>query len=467
MTAIDDDPAVTVRLTEPEAIANVRIVLELCASGTLRCSEKTRRPTAASVTGLALLLADGEFHPHEPIAAYAWPLLLQAGSLAELAGNRLQLTTRGRAALTAPPSATIRGLWQRWVAHGVIDELTRVEAIKGQRSANVLTSAKTRRQSVAGALGACPAGEWVSIEELFGRMRAGNLSPTVARNERSLWRLYISDPQYGSLGYAGFHNWTLLEGRYTLAVLFEYAATLGLIDIAYTDPAGARDDFHGNWGTDDLESLSRYDGLHAIRINALGAYVVGLAEHMPPETATTAQSIKVLANHDVVALSELQLGDRMTLSAFADQSAEGVWSLTAGSLLTAIANGRRIEELLHVLDRASGQALPAPVRTLISDVTTRAAALTDRGMVRLVECADASTAKLIAGDRRTRRLCEFIGERHLAVGAEHEAAFLPRSHGSGTYSLPDQPPEDKPGNPAAEEAIPSASTVAPRVRTQL
>lgn len=388
MTAIDDDPDVTVRLTEPEAIPNVRIVLELCASGRLQCSEKTWRPTAASVTGLALLLAAGEFYPHEPIAAYAWPLLVQASSLAELAGNRLQLTTRGRAALTAPPSTTIRDLWQRWVTHGVIDELTRVETIKGQRSANVLTSAKTRRQTVADALGKCPAGQWVSIEELFLRMRRGNLSPTVARNERSHWKLYISEPRYGSLGYAGFHNWTLLEGRYTLAVLFEYAATLGLIDIAYTDPAGAREDFRGNWGTDEMESLSRYDGLRAIRINALGAYVLGLAVHTPPETATTAQSIKVLPNHDVVALGELPLGDRMTLSAFAEHTAERVWSLTAGSLLTAIANGRRIDELLHVLDRASDQALPETVRTLISDVTARAAALTDRGMVRLVECAD-------------------------------------------------------------------------------
>ena len=53
MTAIDD-PVVTVRLTEPEAIANIRIVLELCASEMLRCSEKTRRPTAASVSGLAV-----------------------------------------------------------------------------------------------------------------------------------------------------------------------------------------------------------------------------------------------------------------------------------------------------------------------------------------------------------------------------------------------------------------------------
>lgn len=212
MTALDDDPGVTVRLTEHEAIPNVRIVLELCASGSLRCSDKTRRPTGASVSGVALLLAAGDFYPHEPIAAYAWPLLVQAGGLAELTGNRLQLTSRGRAALTAPPSATIRDLWRRWVTHGVIDELTRIEAIKGQRSTNVLTSAKTRRQTVSEALGRCPAGTWVSIDELFLRMRRGNLSPTVARNERSIWKLYISEPQYGSLGYAGFRAWSVLEG---------------------------------------------------------------------------------------------------------------------------------------------------------------------------------------------------------------------------------------------------------------
>lgn len=37
------------RLTEPEAQLNLRTVLELCAAGGLRCSEKTHRPSAATV----------------------------------------------------------------------------------------------------------------------------------------------------------------------------------------------------------------------------------------------------------------------------------------------------------------------------------------------------------------------------------------------------------------------------------
>ena len=39
------------------------------------------------------------------------------------------------------------------------------------------------------------------------------------------------DAHYGSLGYDGFYRREILEGRYTLAVLFEYAGTLGLLDL--------------------------------------------------------------------------------------------------------------------------------------------------------------------------------------------------------------------------------------------
>ena len=164
----------------------------------------------------------------------------------------------------------------------MIDEFSRIEQIKGQRARNVLTAAKPRRQTVAVALADCPLGEWISLNDLFTAMRRGGLSPTIARSERALWKLYLEDSYYGSLGYDGHHDWTLLEGRYTLAVLFEYAGTLGLIDLDYVHPKGARDDFRGNWGGDFLDALSRYDGLRAIRLNPLGAYALGLTDTYQP-----------------------------------------------------------------------------------------------------------------------------------------------------------------------------------------
>lgn len=138
-----DEP--TVRCTEHEAQSNLLAVLRLCAAGKLRCSEKTRRPGAATVAVVGDVLAGGDFYRDEAISAFAWPMLLQAGGLAELTGGRLAPTARGRAALTRPPHLTLAQLWQRWLNNSLLDEFSRVEEIKGQRAANVLTAAKPRR----------------------------------------------------------------------------------------------------------------------------------------------------------------------------------------------------------------------------------------------------------------------------------------------------------------------------------
>ena len=57
-------------------------------------------------------------------------------------------------------------------------------------------------------------------------------------------------------------------------MLFEYAATLGVVDVAYTGARGARADYRGLRGADGYDSLSRYDGLAAVRVNELGAAIL-------------------------------------------------------------------------------------------------------------------------------------------------------------------------------------------------
>jgi len=413
------------RTTAREALANLRTVLELCLAGELKCSATTGRPSATTIRTVGTNLADGDFYPDDAIAAFAWPLLLQSGGLAKLDGTRLRLTPKGLAALRKPPAEVVRGLWQRWLTHGLIDEFSRIENIKGQRSRNVLTAAKGRRPVIGAALALCPPAEWVGVDALFHTMRQHRISPVIARSERALWKLYLVDPYYGSLGYAGYGDWALVEGRYTLAVLFEYAGTLGLIDLDYVEPAGARNDYRDNWGGDDLEALSRYDGLTSIRLNDLGCYVLGLADnYQGPEDATIGSSpVTVLANLDIVATGALPAADRLLLCAYATQTSDHVWTVSADSLLGAIDSGRKLSEFTAFLTARTKHELPSPVRTLVADVERRAAALTDLGHVRVIECADDATAALLANDRRLRPLCRSIGGRHLAVAFEQEQRF--------------------------------------------
>jgi hypothetical protein len=393
----------------------VAAALQLCAAGKLRCSEKTHRPSAATVRTIAEALVAGDYYPDEPIASFAWPLLLQAGGLARLDGTRLALTPKGRKALDQPAHDVIRVLWERWPRHAPIDEFSRVEQIKGQKSAAALSAAGPRRQAVAAALALCPRDKWISVDDLFAAMRRGNVSPTVARSERGLWKLYLGDPEYGSLGYAGFHDWPILEGRYTLAVLFEYAATLGLLDVDYVSPAHARDDFRQMWGADWIDALSRYDGLRAVRLTALGAYAAGLTTTYTPTTTSADRTLQVLPNHEIVATADLAPADRLVLGAFATRTSDRVWTISTTSLLAAVDAGRAPGELRGFLDERAVHPVPATVHRLLADVEARSGQVRDLGTRRVLECADPSVATLLAQDRSLRGLCNRLGERHLML----------------------------------------------------
>ena len=274
---------VLVRWTAPDALSNLVAVLELAADGRMRCNATSRQPSAATVKLIEDALVAGDFYDagQQPIAAFAWPLLIQVGGLARLAGLRLELSPRGRATLASPSYEALAALWARWLAAVSTDEMARIEAVRGQRKPGTLTSAVTRRAAVAAALAALEPGAWTGVGKLLGILRAQRPPLVATRSLRALWRLYVLDSYHGSLGHAGPRAWDLVEGRYALCVLFEYAATVGLIDVAYADPRGARHDYRALWGADQLSCLSRYDGLAAVRVNELGAAVLHDPDALP------------------------------------------------------------------------------------------------------------------------------------------------------------------------------------------
>ena len=94
-----------------------------------------------------------------------------------------------------------------------------------------------------------------------------------------------------------------------------------------------------------------------------------------------------------------------------------------GTLLAAIEAGRSVPEIREFLAARSGAPLPDTVGRLLEDVAERSTRVHDRGLARLIECADSALAALIANDTRTRKHCMRAGERHLVVPAASEAAF--------------------------------------------
>lgn len=429
-----DQVPLTRRDMERSAQQDLPAVLRLIDLGNVAVSAKTMQATAAAVRRIAAVLREGDFfdpaprkqHPWEQtvgaIKAFAWPLLLQNAKLAELRGSKLALTKAGRGALGKEPAETLRLLWQRWLVSASFDEFRRIEAIKGQRGRGkrAMTAANCRRATIAEALEQCPPGQWVSCDELSRYMQAADLEFEITHDP---WTLYIEDLRDGSLGYADHHDWCFLQGRYLLCFLFEYAATLGMVDVAYTDPRHARQDYTELSNTHDLEFLSRYDGLWYFRLTPLGEYCLGMAERYEQVPAQSA-SLTVYPDLRLQVEGEpLTANETLLLETYAQPEAAGAWRLDRDRTLEALETGGRIDELREFLTARDDQPLPETVDGFLDATARRAQALVPQGPALLVECADAALAELLATQEPTAKLCRRTGERGIVIRAEVEDKF--------------------------------------------
>jgi hypothetical protein len=435
------------RMTEQEAFHDLRTVLRLAEQEKLAVSSKTHVPSAATRALLDELLRGNDYFPlvekknkWDPeigaVKGFSWPLLLQAAKLATVRGEKLTLSKSGRSALEAPPAQTLKELWESWLTNGIIDEFSRIDTIKGQngKAARSFTPAAPRRCTISRALGECPVGRWIETVEFARYLLAAGFKFKVTSGDN--WGLYICDPKHGSLGYAGYGGWNIIEERYMLCLLFEYAAPLGMIDIAYEHPDGARNDYREQWGTDDLIFLSRYDGLKYIRLTPLGAFVLGKAETYELVDAQPGVSLSILPHGKIrVDQGELSSDQTLLLESFAGREGPAQWSLDEAKALKSVENGADIGQLRAFLSACDPQPLPETVEGFLANIQQRGSACVFKARALIVECISQEVADLIAANSRTNKLCQRTGDRGLVVLEDKEKAFRDALNSIG-YGMP-------------------------------
>jgi hypothetical protein len=443
--AADADGApVTVRSAASDALHDVVVMLRAVDQQLIAVSDKTHLPGVAGLAVVLGKLAGGDFYeivaPKDkweqrigPIKALAWPLLMQAGGFAQLNGTKLGLTPAGLKALQAAPADAIRAIWRKWLTSTLFDEFSRIDAIKGQKGKGRMSATAPRRAIVGAALQRCPVDTWVSVDEWSRFMRAEGLPLAISHDVPNL---YIDDPNYGSLAYAGAQIWNVLQLRYLLCVLFEYCATLGMIDVAYRSPDGARGDFGELWGTEDMGFLSRYDGLMYFRVTDLGAYCLGVSDTYTPVAPAPGCKLAVQASLQVsVTGGTLSADDRLMLDNWALEQSEWHWRLDREKAIAAIERGHDVAQLAAFLQERDSQPLPVQVDAFLRTCNKQGKAMKVLATSLLIECVDPATADLIAAHKDTARLCMRAGERHLVVRLDQEGKFRKAARLLG-YGIP-------------------------------
>ncbi len=438
----EEEIEIMVHSTENTALRDVVAMLRLLEVGKIGIGAATGRPTKPGAKMIRKILSSGDFYPDDldapnafdveignaGIRPFAWAMLMQAAGLAQANGNKLGLSASGSRALKKQPPALLKQIWNRWLKTRIIHEMNRIEVIKGQKSkGHPLAAAPPDRQNIAQALAELDEGRWIEIDAFFKFLIASGNNITVTRNS---WKLYIAEPHYGSLGYDHV-AWHQIEGRFTMAFLLEYAATLGLIDVALIPPWYARSDFGDLWGADDLSCLSRYDGLLAFRLNSLGAWILGNRKTYEP-VFHDEPCLQVLPNMEI---SRIESGsapaDILFLERFCEKASDQVWRISSEKVLECTEQGIGIDEIRQFLEDRNRGELPQPVFAFLKDMKKRTGQVKDAGPARLIECTSASVAQLIAKDTQLKKLCMLAGKRHLVVLSENEKQFKKALRGLG------------------------------------
>ena len=405
-------PDLTVRETAHAACMNLNTLLTMVEANKIRVSPKTGRATAGTLHQISASLCDGDFYddPLDPMQAFAWPLLLQGGGLAVIDKNLLKLTRAGTNALKKDLAQGIKTIWEKWEKSKLIDEYSRVTAVKGQKAAKgrTMTSPVRRRPVINEALTCLEPGRWVTVDEVVRFMLSESYHFEMTNYD---WKLYFADPHYGLLDYSD--TWPLLQLRYLLIYLFEYCATLGLLDVSYKHPENARPEFRSCWGADEEPFLSHCDGLMQIRLNDLGAYVLGLS---PTYGAMDDTHDFEIHDTDIIYKGKtIPTPDHsLYLDKIAGQMEVGRWHLSLTSLLNALKQGETLKEIKGFINQISLKNPGKPLEKLFKNAEERSLAIVEKGKATLLAC-NREIYKQILTDKKMSTLCLPAGEHHLVI----------------------------------------------------
>lgn len=409
--------------TIEEAFYNITLSLRLIKENKIKLSEKTLSPPKGTQQIIKEKLGESKLGFENDFKAFALPLIMLNGEMAVLKGGKLILTAKGEEALKQAPEKVAKELFTKWMSSSSFDEYYRIREIKGKDSIPYhMTSPAERKKLILIALKRLPVNQWISIEEFYMFMRASYLDFEITRN---IWKLYLYDREYGNLGYIESDAWRFLQLRYLMVLFFEYLATMGIIDIAYTYPQITDKDIKTElWGIEDMEYLSLYDGLKYFRINELGAYALEIDEEFKYKSSGE-KFFQVLNNMEIIVLKKERAYayKELFLENFAIKISDNVFKFNNETILKAVKEKIKLDKIVDFLQTYSINPLPENVKVFFNDIEERINKLKYDGISHIIEADSEFTANIIVNYKELKDKCYIVNRRYIVVPDKYYDIF--------------------------------------------
>ena len=412
---------------EKLALSELHSLLILLQNKQLKVSEKTG--VASSATLKKVVIDTHEYYQEASCKQAAGMEFIVSYGWLQLLGNS-ELTRQSKTVLlpakknSKSAAETIKELWEQWVTNYSYDEFRRIDNVKGQngKGRRFFTDVVTRRQAIIAALEECKNNAWVDFQDFarFMFITGAELKITTAPHY-----LYLFNPEYGEF-YDG--SWEGLEVRYLRCFLVEYAATLGLIDVVMVPPEGGGpdDDYAGYYdGINEMDCLSRYDGLRYFRLTPLGDYVLGLTEDYQEEDAISAETrLSIQRQGRIVFDNKPTPWEQRFISLYAEQNNDTAWKLSRKKIMEALQVGGNSDDLKNfLLARESQPFLPEDCESLLKQTEANRNGVKLQSEALIMTCKNQEIAELIVNDKVLSKWCQRLGKLQVVIPKSKEKKF--------------------------------------------
>jgi hypothetical protein len=408
-------PIVTVE-TEEAGRRDLLLFLALLDQKAIRLNSKGTQLTAKGVEVLSskLNISDANIEDQQArgtIRAYGLTTFALASNLV----RRGNLTELGREYLTTEDPELLLDAFTAWTASDVVDEIYRIDAIKGYRARGTrLTKPSTRRERIIEALSWSPVGEWIAAIDFLRAIKIWQLDFDMEEGRTD--NLYVGYRHDRYQPWAtGRDMWLLTNGLYIYAVLWEYLSTIGAIDIAWVDAEETvfpADTYYGY--EEDL--YSAYDNLFAFRITPLGAYLFGQAGEYALPAVASAPLFQVQAD----GLIRMQKGAEITQAhrGLLEQVArpeEGDYRLDRDRMLLLLESAPNFAQPLAFLEQRNKGPLPQETLDLFRQVEEDSQAFKVTSTMVRVRVRSADLAEAVMKDDAVSKIAQLYDSRTLLI----------------------------------------------------
>lgn len=416
--------------TEQIGLNDLLTFLRLVDQGIIKFSSSTSQITGASVRKVAENLMAGDFYPlpekpraKETIRPFGLNTFARESGLITRTGK---LTKAGRTLLQTHDLEILLDAVEKWAENGRFDELSRITAVKGQRSRKVrLTPAHERRSRVFEALSWCPTDVWIDINDFYRAFKVWQFDFDVEKTDYTY--LSLGGSAHYDSWYSEEDYWLVTKGLFINAIIWEYLATIGAIDLAYVNPEETELPVASDWYWDD-SAYSPFDGLLYFRINKLGAFLLGQADEYTPAQPETDSLFTISADLELTLLNpaELTPNVRILLEAVTVPKDELHYQLDTQKFLTALEEGQPWQALADFLTEYHEGLLETAVADWLTRLQTNTTSIKRGKAALFITVAHPALANMITKDSLLGSFAHAINKKTIVIPASRERTFRKR-----------------------------------------